>query len=157
MGADSYNIVPANMRGYIPTSVTLTDDEQTSPTWRSTLGAVAIGVSAENADGAITTATQTRQIVGVAAGTQDTDAVNVAQLKALGSTVDANKISFVSINKKSLGENDNENNDGATGDDAIASVFLPRQRRLTQRLWGKKLKQLIIIPSPWAILPMRPV
>ena len=58
MGADSYNIVPANMRGYIPTSVTLTDDEQTSPTWRSTLGAVAIGVSAENADGAITTATQ---------------------------------------------------------------------------------------------------
>lgn len=82
MGADSYNIVPANMRGYIPTSVTLTDDEQTSPTWRSTLGAVAIGVSAENADGAITTATQTRQIVGVAAGTQDTDAVNVAQLKA---------------------------------------------------------------------------
>jgi len=140
LGADSYNIVPANMRGYIPTSVTLTDDEQTSPTWRSTLGAVAIGVSAENADGAITTATQTRQIVGVAAGTQDTDAVNVAQLKALGSTVDANKISFVSINKKSLGENDNENNDGATGDDAIAIGVFASATAPNATAMGQKAK-----------------
>ncbi|AQX28371.1 Coiled stalk of trimeric autotransporter adhesin [Bartonella sp. JB63] len=42
--------------------------------WKSTKGAISIG-SAENG--------QTRQIVGVAAGTQETDAVNVGQLKAL--------------------------------------------------------------------------
>ena len=120
LGSNSYNIVPALMRGYIPTSVTLTEAEKTSPTWRSTLGAIAVGVSAEDADGAITTATQTRQIVGVSAGTQDTDAVNVAQLKALGDTVDANKISFVSIKETSRGDNDNKENDGAIGSDAIA-------------------------------------
>ena len=120
LGSDSYNIVTSGMRGYIPTSVSLTEEEQTTPTWRATLGALAIGVSAVDSTGAVTTATQTRQIVGVAAGTQDTDAVNVAQLKALGSTVDANKISFVSIKEKSRGENDNKDNDGATGDDAIA-------------------------------------
>lgn len=94
LGSDSYNIVTSGMRGYIPTSVSLTEEEQTTPTWRATLGALAIGVSAVDSTGAVTTATQTRQIVGVAAGTQDTDAVNVAQLKALGSTVDANKISL---------------------------------------------------------------
>lgn len=120
LGSNSYNIVPALMRGYVPTSVSLTEDEKTSPTWRSTLGAVAIGVSAKDSDGAITTATQTRQIVGVAAGTQDTDAVNVAQLKAVNNKVDANKIKYVSIKQVSAGTADNENNDGATGSDAIA-------------------------------------
>ena len=120
LGSYSQSNVSAGMRGYIPTSVTLTEEEQTTPTWKSTLGAVSIGVPGTAADGAVTTATQTRQIVGVAAGTQDTDAVNVAQLKALGSTVDSNKISFVSVKQKSSGENDNENNDGATGDDATA-------------------------------------
>mgnify|MGYP000393999109 FL=1 len=40
----------------------------------------------------------TRQITGVAAGSEDTDAVNVAQLKALNTKVDANKIEYVSIN-----------------------------------------------------------
>ena len=44
-------------------------------TWRSTAGAVSVGSSSK-----------TRQIINVAAGTKDTDAVNVAQLKkALGS------------------------------------------------------------------------
>lgn len=40
------------------------------PTWRSTAGAVSVGSSS-----------MTRQIINVAAGTNDTDAVNVAQLK----------------------------------------------------------------------------
>ena len=140
LGSNSYNIVTAGMRGYIPTSVSLTEEEQTSPTWRSTLGALAIGVSAEDASGAVTTATQTRQIVGVAAGTQDTDAVNVAQLKALGSTVDANKISFVSINEKSRGDNDNYDNDGATGDDGIAIGVFAAATAPNATAMGQKAK-----------------
>lgn len=48
-------------------------DGKTNPTWQSTLAAMSIGDASSN---------YTRQIIGVAAGTQDTDAVNVAQLKA---------------------------------------------------------------------------
>ena len=120
LGSNSYNIVTSNIRGYIPTSVTLTEEQQTTPTWRATMGAVAIGITAEDSTGAITTATGTRQIAGLAAGTQDTDAVNVAQLKAVNDKVDANKIKYVSIKQVSAGTADNENNDGATGDDATA-------------------------------------
>lgn len=140
LGSDSYNIVTSGMRGYIPTSVSLTEEEQTTPTWRATLGALAIGVSVVDSTGAVTTATQTRQIVGVAAGTQDTDAVNVAQLKALGSTVDANKISFVSINEKSRGDNDNKDNDGATGDDAIAIGVFASATAPNATAMGQKAK-----------------
>lgn len=49
------------------------DSADESATWKSTLGAVSIGDTASN---------KTRQIAGVAAGSLDTDAVNVAQLKA---------------------------------------------------------------------------
>jgi len=46
--------------------------------WVATANAISVGASATDSD----TATVTRQITGVAAGTYDTDAVNVAQLKA---------------------------------------------------------------------------
>lgn len=141
LGSNSYNIVTSNIRGYIPTSVTLTEEQQTTPTWRATMGAVAIGITAEDSTGAITTATGTRQIAGLAAGTQDTDAVNVAQLKAVNDKVDANKIKYVSIKQVSAGTADNENNDGATGDDATAIGVLPRQRAPIRRLWGLNPKQ----------------
>ena len=54
------------------------DDSKTNSAWRATHNAIAVGASATDSD----TATVTRQITGVAAGTYDTDAVNVAQLKA---------------------------------------------------------------------------
>jgi autotransporter adhesin len=76
----------------------------------------------------------------LAAGTQDTDAVNVAQLKALGSTVDANKISFVSINEKSRGQNDNKDNDGATGEDAIAIGVFAAATAPNTTAMGQKAK-----------------
>ena len=57
--------------GYDPTTKTQSADK-TSHVWNATTGAVSIGTS----DGTVT-----RQINGVAAGTNDTDAVNVAQLK----------------------------------------------------------------------------
>lgn len=59
--------------GYDPTTKTQSTDK-TSSTWNATTGAVSIGT----ADGTVT-----RQLNGVAAGTNDTDAVNVAQLKKL--------------------------------------------------------------------------
>ena len=46
--------------------------------WIATANAISVGASATDSN----TATVTRQITGVAAGTYDTDAVNVAQLKA---------------------------------------------------------------------------
>ena len=54
------------------------NNQKTDPAWRATHNAIAVGASATDSD----TATVTRQITGVAAGTYDTDAVNVAQLKA---------------------------------------------------------------------------
>ena len=77
LGSNSVANVYKGQLGYNPSSEALTDTEKASATWTSTLGSVAVGTSV---DGAVATAT--RQITGVAAGTQDTDAVNVAQLKA---------------------------------------------------------------------------
>ena len=59
--------------GYDP--VTGKDSTDATATWKATNAAVSIG----KADGTVT-----RQINGVAAGTKETDAVNVAQLKKLG-------------------------------------------------------------------------
>jgi len=55
-----------------------------------------------------------RQITNVAIGTQQTDAVNVSQLNA---AISDNKTEFFSVNSTELG---NQNNDGATGIDAVA-------------------------------------
>ncbi len=48
--------------------------ENTSEVWKATKGAISVGNKGKK---------YTRQITGVAAGTEDTDAVNVAQLKAV--------------------------------------------------------------------------
>ena len=66
--------------GYDP--ATGQNSTETTSTWQATKAAVSIGT----ADGKVT-----RQINGVAAGTNDTDAVNVAQIKKLAS-VDASNI-----------------------------------------------------------------
>ena len=58
-------------------------------TWNSTLAAVSVGADSYW-DGTKNTDKQTRQITNVAAGKNDTDAVNVAQLKQVGFTVTAN-------------------------------------------------------------------
>jgi len=79
--------------------------------WESQLGAVSVGDSSKGV---------TRQITNVAAGTLDTDAVNVAQLKAVNTKVDANKISFFSVNPEGFTVTSNEDNKGATGAHAMA-------------------------------------
>ena len=52
-----------------------TSTRNTSPVWKSTYGAVSVGKGTGKDE-------KTRQIIHVAAGSEDTDAVNVAQLKA---------------------------------------------------------------------------
>lgn len=61
--------------GYNPLTNAESTDE--SATWKSTFGAVSVGTAATSSKTA-----NTRQITNVAAGSLDTDAVNVAQLKA---------------------------------------------------------------------------
>ena len=88
------------------------DDE--SEIWKSTRGAVSVGNNEKK---------YTRQIIGVAAGSEDTDAVNVAQLKALNTKVEGNKIHYLSIgpdNEKNLAQDGNYNNDGADSHWGIA-------------------------------------
>lgn len=75
LGANSVASVASGVAGYDPnTKAASTTD---SATWKSTLAAVSVGVPTDGG-----AATETRQITGVAAGMQDTDAVNVAQLKS---------------------------------------------------------------------------
>lgn len=58
------------------------------PTWRSTAGAVSVGSSSK-----------TRQIINVAAGTNDTDAVNVAQLKNALESIDVDAGTGIKVDK----------------------------------------------------------
>ncbi|MCF9035489.1 ESPR-type extended signal peptide-containing protein, partial [Acinetobacter nectaris] len=69
IGSDSVANTSGSVAGYDP----ITGQSSTSSTgaWKSTNAAVAVGNGSS----------VTRQITGVAAGTQDTDAVNIAQLK----------------------------------------------------------------------------
>ena len=82
LGSKSKATVAAGAAGYdISTKAASTD---TSSTWKATASAVSVGDVASDV---------TRQITSVAAGTNDTDAVNVAQLKKVET-----KISTVEVN-----------------------------------------------------------
>ena len=74
-------------------------------TWKATAAAVSVGDVSRGI---------TRQITGVAAGTQDTDAVNVAQLKTT-------KTHYYSVNDAGYHSAGNYNNDGAKGGMALAA------------------------------------
>ena len=73
LGSSSVTTTAAGIDGYLKGT-------NTGAAWTSTLSAVAVGNGS----------TATRQITGVAAGTADTDAVNVAQLKALEAASSSN-------------------------------------------------------------------
>ena len=70
IGAQSQAVRDKGMEGYDPSTKELSTND--SATWKATGAAVSIGDMAQNL---------TRQITNVAAGSEDTDAVNVAQLK----------------------------------------------------------------------------
>ena len=79
LGAQSSADIDAGVTGYNPNAVE--GEDLTSPTWTSTLGAVSVGAAATVDKDGNPVAQKTRQITNLAAGTADTDAVNVAQLK----------------------------------------------------------------------------
>ena len=87
--------------------------ENTTPTWKSTYGALSIG--AVDSDGNVT---GTRQIIGVAAGTKDTDAVNLAQLKQVAQGF---SIHDYGVNSVDTITDTNYNNAGAQGNNSLAA------------------------------------
>ena len=108
IGADSVASVDKGVAGYDPSTDTASAD--TSATWKATAAAVSVGKAATPTSAAVT-----RQITNVAAGTQDTDAVNVAQLKAVNTKYDT-KLSRGFIIKKggeTVGETISLNGDTA--------------------------------------------
>lgn len=114
LGANSVADRKMGVAGYDPS--TGEASLNTSPVWRSMTGAVSV----RNVSGNVT-----RQIIGVAAGSEDTDAVNVAQLKALRSDLQTDvangKTHYYSIKSSAQDADSNYNNDGAKGENALAA------------------------------------
>ena len=114
IGSNSKATVAAGAVGYdILTNAPSTDG---SSTWKSTASAVSVGDVGNNV---------TRQITSVAAGTNDTDAVNVAQLKLLRNNVSGditniqNNITNINGNMARL---DKHINRGVAGSAALAAL-----------------------------------
>lgn len=117
LGSGSKATVAAGAVGYdILTNAPSTD---TSATWKSTASAVSVGDVANGA---------TRQITSVAAGTNDTDAVNVAQLKRLHDMISVNAYNTVNVQgdvtnlKKDVSRLDKRVNRGVAGAAALAAL-----------------------------------
>ena len=117
LGSGSKATVAAGAVGYdILTNAPSTD---TSATWKSTVSAVSVGDVANGA---------TRQITSVAAGTNDTDAVNVAQLKRLHDMISVNANNTVNVQgdvtnlKKDVSRLDKRVNKAVAGSAALAAL-----------------------------------
>lgn len=80
LGSYSYVYASAGVSGY--DFYEGKESVNDSAVWKSTLGAISVGDTRFSDD------LKTRQITGVAAGTEDTDVVNVAQLKQVNSKAD---------------------------------------------------------------------
>lgn len=117
LGSGSKATVAAGAVGYdILTNAPSTD---TSATWKSTVSAVSVGDVANGV---------TRQITSVAAGTNDTDAVNVAQLKRLHDMISVNAYNTVNVQgdvtnlKKDVSRLDKRVNKAVAGSAALAAL-----------------------------------
>lgn len=117
LGSGSKATVAAGAVGYdILTNAPSTD---TSATWKSTASAVSVGDVANGV---------TRQITSVAAGTNDTDAVNVAQLKRLNDMISVNAYNTVNVQgdvtnlKKDVSRLDKHVNKAVAGSAALAAL-----------------------------------
>ncbi|WP_255356368.1 hypothetical protein, partial [Snodgrassella sp. R-53583] len=114
LGSGSVAATAKGKTGYNPLAGVTRADELSSSVWTSTENAVAIG----NVDGGIT-----RQITGLAAGSEDTDAVNVAQLKSLDSSTSSSLSSLSSSTSSSLSTlNSNLSNLSLSTSTSISSV-----------------------------------
>ena len=113
LGSGSIASVDKGAAGYDPSTDAASAD--TSATWKATAAAVSVGSAATPTSAAVT-----RQITNVAAGTEDTDAVNVAQLKKVKAAATAAKTHYYSVNDAGY-HTGNYNNDGAKGGMALAA------------------------------------
>ena len=134
LGSQAYADRTANNQGgYDPASNSKDHNAGSDPVWNSTLAAVSVGSAARTEwDQAtqknISYAQQTRQITNVAAGKEDTDAVNVAQLKQVvnlvnngGGGTSGSGVHDYSVNSVDPANDTNYNNGGATGTNALAA------------------------------------
>ncbi|MBE0407260.1 YadA-like family protein [Psychrobacter sp. AOP22-C1-22] len=110
LGSRSVANVAGGTVGFAPTNASTAERNAITATNSTTLGAVSVGSAKDG----------TRQIVNLAAGTNDSDAVNVAQLKGVSNTIVTNKTHFYGVNSTDSTRG-NYNNDGATGIDAMAA------------------------------------
>ncbi|WP_279126484.1 YadA-like family protein [Acidaminococcus fermentans] len=78
LGMESVADREAGWQGYHPV---YGQRQDTSPAWQSSWGAVSVGAGPSQDNDGRPIPQRTRQIINLAAGTEDTDAVNVAQLK----------------------------------------------------------------------------
>lgn len=117
LGKNSKSGADKNIEGYDPhTGMASVDD---TSTWQSTDEAVSIGRAEErDGDGKITATAITRQLNNLAAGTLDTDAVNVAQLKAATQKVNVHDYSVWSPDTET---DTNYTNEGAVAKNSMAA------------------------------------
>ena len=133
IGADSVASVDKGAAGYDPSTDTASAD--TSATWKATAAAVSVGKAATPTSAAIT-----RQITNVAAGTQDTDAVNVAQLKKVQAAVGAAKVHYYSAKSTKTGAGSNYDNDGAEAEDSIVLGISSSSKGVNSTVLGNNNK-----------------
>ena len=117
IGKNSKSGADKNVQGFDP--ITGKASKDTSATWNSTDEAVSFGRAEERDEqGNVTKTAITRQLNNVAAGTLDTDAVNVAQLKLAATKINMH---YYSVHSIETGDGSNFANDGATGTNAMAA------------------------------------
>ena len=133
LGADSVASVDKGAAGYDPSTDTASTD--TSATWKATAAAVSVGKAATPTSAAVT-----RQITNVAAGTQDTDAVNVAQLKKVQAAADASKVHYYSAKSTKTGAGSNYDNDGAEAEDSIVLGISSSSKGVNSTVLGNNNK-----------------
>ncbi len=133
IGADSVASVDKGVAGYDPAAGDHSND--TTGTWKATAAAVSVGKAATPTSAAVT-----RQITNVAAGTQDTDAVNVAQLKKVQAAADASKVHYYSTKSTKTGAGSNYDNDGAEAEDSIVLGISSSSKGVNSTVLGNNNK-----------------
>ena len=133
IGADSIAAVDKGVEGYDPAAGDHAND--TTGTWKSTAAAVSVGKAATPTSAAVT-----RQITNVAAGTQDTDAVNVAQLKKVQAAAGAAKVHYYSAKSTKTGAGSNYDNDGAEAEDSIVLGISSSSKGVNSTVLGNNNK-----------------
>ena len=137
LGEYSYSNTRAGKDGYLSDRKgdkpsTAFNDEYWNAVWKATANPMAIGNADTDANGKGEEhnghGVLTRQITGVAAGTDLTDAVNVAQLQAAiaqfsggGSGTSGDGVHYYSVLSNEIGSDSNYDNKGAKGQNSLAA------------------------------------